>query len=71
MNEKIKNRFSELCWGLSKVNGKWIYYWDLLDKKDDNYELFKNKFDSLLYQLNENDSIILEMDIEKEIWNII
>jgi len=70
MNE-IKNKFSELCWGLSKINDEWIYQWDLLDDKEENYDIFKNKFLNLLNKLNENDSDILKMDIEKEIWNIV
>jgi len=67
----LKKEFVTFCWGLTKVGDKWEYYWELLEKEGEQYILFKNKMNNLLKLLNENDTLILDKDIENEIWDII
>jgi hypothetical protein len=70
-NDNLKNEFASYCYGLSKVNDKWYFFWELLEKEGEKYILFKNKMLNLLNMLNENDTNLLDMDIENEIWYII
>ncbi len=69
--EDLKKEFSSLCWGLSKINNKWDFWWKLLEKEDEEYKLLKEKMLKLVNLLNNNDKELLEMDIENEIWNIL
>jgi hypothetical protein len=69
--DKLKNEFTSYCYGLSKINEKWYFFWELLEKKGDKYIIFKNKMKNLLKMLNENDENLLDKDIEKELWDII
>lgn len=70
-DDNLKNEFASYCYGLSKVNDKWYFFWELLEKEGEKYILFKNKMLNLLKMLNENDTNLLDMDIENEIWYII
>ncbi len=71
MNNELRKEFATFCWGLTKVGVNWVYYWELLEKDGDKYILFKNKMKNLLNLLNKNESLIINKDIESEIWDII
>ena len=68
---ELRKEFSSFCWGLTKVGDKWEFFWELFEKDDDKYINFKNKMNNLLILLNEDDSIILNKDIEDEIYDMI
>jgi len=68
---ELKKEFASLCWGLTKVNNKWEYYWHLLEKDEPQYIIYKDKMNNLLNLLNENDQELLNKDIENEIWDLI
>lgn len=67
----IKKEFASFCWGLTKVNDKWEFFWKLLDKDGEKYDIFKKKISNLIILLNKNEKDILNKDIENEIWDII
>ena len=70
--EDIKNGFASLCWGLSKIDNKWDFWWNLIESvEDENKKIYREKMEKLLEILNNNDKELLEMDIEKEIWNML
>ena len=71
MNDELKKEFASFCWGLTKVGDKWVFFWKLLEKRGDKYDIFKKKMSNLLILLNNNDTDILNKDIENEIWDII
>jgi len=71
MNDELKKEFTSFCWGLTKVDNEWEYFWKLLEKDGDKYDIFKNKMSNLIILLNKNDVDILNKDIENEIWDII
>lgn len=56
---------------LKQKHGEWEYFWKLLEKDGDKYDIFKNKMSNLIILLNKNDVDILNKDIENEIWDII
>ena len=70
-NTATKKEFASLCWGLSKVNGKWTYWWKLLEKDNRKNKIFRDKMKKLVDMLNENDTNLLNMDIENEIWDLL
>jgi len=71
MNDEIKKEFASLCWGLTKVDDKWDFFWRILEKEGDKYTIFKTKMSNLIILLNNNDTDILNKDIENEIWDMI
>lgn len=62
--KNLKDEFLFLCYGLSKIDNEWKFYWGLLDKKDKNYPILKNKFTNLLEKLNNDDSELINMELE-------
>jgi hypothetical protein len=71
----MKDKFVELCKEI-EYNGK--YFIDYIDLEynenklleDKDFPILKEKMNNLICLLNRDDSI-LDLDIEKEIWNLI
>lgn len=68
--KELREEFASLCWGISKVNNEWHFWWELIEGNE-NYNIYKNKMNNLLKLLNENEIDIINRDIEDEIYDMI
>jgi len=70
---KTKEKFVNMCHLISNDDGRYDYWWDDLEKYkyDEDFNILKTKMENILIILNENDSSILNKDIEDEIWDLI
>lgn len=68
-DQELREEFASYCWGLTKEDNQWVFFWELFEKEGDKYVLFKQKMNNLLEKLNQDDTELLKMDIEKDIYD--
>jgi len=68
-----KDKYCVICHTINKTDNGWNYWNKLLEsyKDDSDYKLLKEKLDKTIKLLNDNESDIINMDVEKELWEII
>ncbi len=68
----IKDKFVEMCQMISGDSGEYVFWWDYMDiYEHEDYVILKSKMENLIKLLNENDTLLLNKDIETEIWEMI
>jgi len=68
-----KDKYCIIGYTINKTKNGWEYWNNLLEnhKDDSDYELLKQKLDKTIKLLNEDDSKIISLNVENELWDLI
>jgi hypothetical protein len=71
LNE-MKDEFTFFCYAITKNDNKWNFWWKLFEnKKEEKFKIYKQKMIHMIDLLNEDDSKIMSMDIQNELYDLL